>query len=136
MTQATSPEPGGRWVQVGEHMVGQITLTHAEIATFAPLCEDLNPLHHDESYAQHTQFGGVIAYGPQITSLVMGLVATSFSKSRAVLGLEFAFRFLKAVRAGEMIDMEWEVVTTEPKVSLKGEMVTWWERQPINKVPE
>ena len=110
-------------VQIGERIIGQVMLSHADIATFATLCGDMNPLHHDESYAQGTRFGGVIACGPQITSLMMGLVATYFSQNGAMLGLEFSFRFLKAVKAGETVDMEWNVVTTEPKASLNGEIV-------------
>ena len=111
-------------IQVGERFASQVTLTRAQIATFATLCGDTNPLHHDEAYAQRTRFGGVIACGPQITSLMMGLTATYFSQTTAMLGLEFAFRFRKAVKAEEAIRMEWEVVATEYKRSLGGHLVT------------
>lgn len=111
-------------VQVGERIAAQVALTREEIATFARLCGDLNPLHHDEGYARQTRFGSIIACGPHITSLMMGLTATHFSRSGAMLGLEFTFRFRKAVQADELITMEWEVVTVEPKASLQGSIVT------------
>jgi 3-hydroxybutyryl-CoA dehydratase len=50
----------------------------------------------------------------------MGLTATSFSQETAMLGLEFTFQFRKAVKAGEKIMLEWEVVETSPKASLQG----------------
>jgi acyl dehydratase len=124
MTQLTPSESEGRRARVGERITGQISLTPAEIATFARLSGDLNPLHQDEQYAQQTRFGGIIACGPQMTSLMMGMIATHFSQGGAMLGLEFAFRFLKAVKAEETIDMMWKVVATEPKASLNGEIVT------------
>jgi 3-hydroxybutyryl-CoA dehydratase len=74
--------------------------------------------------AQQSRFGGIIACGPQITSLMMGILATYFTRNTAALGLEFSFRLHKAVKAEETIEMEWEIVTIEPKTSLAGEIVT------------
>ena len=111
-------------IQVGERITGQVILTSEEIARFATLCGDQNPLHHDEHYARQTRFGGIIACGPHITSLMMGLTATYFSRSGAMLGLEFTFHFRKAVKADDQIDMLWEVTAVEPKASLQGSIVT------------
>jgi len=115
-----SPEIPENRVQVGERILGQVSLTHDEVATFAQLSGDLNPLHHDETYARHTRFGGVIVSGPQLISLIMWLTATYFSREAAMLGLEFTFQFRKAVKVGETVNMEWIIVTTEPKASLHG----------------
>ncbi len=111
-------------IQIGERITGQVSLTREEIARFATLCGDQNPLHHDESHARQTRFGGIIACGPHITSLMMGLTATHFSRDGAMLGLEFTFRFRKAVKADEQITMEWEIVAAEYKASLQGSLVT------------
>ena len=124
MADEIFPDAQRRLVQVGERITGQVCLSREEIATFARLCGDLNPLHHDEDYARHTRFGGIIACGPQVTSLMMGLTATYFSQGKVMLGLEFTFRFRKAVKAGESIALAWEVVAAEPKASLQGELVT------------
>ena len=115
-----SPEFSDLRIRVGECLSSQIMLSHEEIAAFARLSGDFNPLHHDQTYAQQTRFGGVIVSGPQLISLMMGLTATSFSRETAMLGLEFTFNFRKAVKAGEQITLEWEVVHTEPKASLQG----------------
>ena len=110
---------------IGERLVGRAALTAAEIAEFARLSGDPNPLHHDEAYARATRFGGIIVSGPQIISLLLGLIPTHFGQRHQVaLGLEFTFRFVQAVRAGETIRLEWEVVAAEPKASLGGEIVT------------
>jgi len=111
-------------VRVGERIEGQVALSGEEIANFARLCGDQNPLHHDEEYARQTRFGGIIACGPHMTSLMMGMVATHFSRETAMLGLEFTFHFRKAVLADEPITIAWEVMTVRPKASLGGELVT------------
>src|SRR6266852_5651645 len=120
MMPPPSPEFPDLRVRVGERMSSQIRLSPEEIATFARLSGDLNPLHHDEAFARQTRFGGVIVSGPQLISLMMGLTATYFSRETAMLGLEFTFQFLKAVKADEMVTLEWEVVHVEPKASLQG----------------
>jgi 3-hydroxybutyryl-CoA dehydratase len=109
---------------IGERITGQTRLTPGEIATFAHMSGDHNPLHHDMVHARLTRFGGIIACGPQITSLMMGILATYFTRHTAALGLEFSFRLHQAVKAEEMIEMEWEIVAIEPKTSLAGEIVT------------
>jgi acyl dehydratase len=111
-------------IQIGERITGQVTLSREDIARFATLCGDQNPLHHDEAAARQTRFGGIIACGPHMTSLMMGLTATRFSRDGAMLGLEFTFRFRKAVKADEQITMEWEIVAAEYKASLQGTLVT------------
>jgi acyl dehydratase len=123
MTAAPSPEFPDLRIRVGERMRSQMVLSLEEIATFARLSGDLNPLHYDQAYAQQTRFGGVIVSGPHLISLMLGITATYFSRETAMLGLEFTFRFRKAAKAGERVNMEWEVVKAEPKASLQGMIV-------------
>ena len=89
MTHSPSPEFQEIHISIGERIVGQATLTTAEIAAFARMCGDHNPLHHDEAYAHATRFGGIIAGGGQLISLTTGLLATYFTQNSAMLGLEF-----------------------------------------------
>ncbi len=111
-------------VLVGDRISNRVTLSEAGIAEFARLCGDANPLHTDPAYAARTRFGGIIASGPQYASLFMGLVASHFSRGGAMLGLEFSFQFRKAVRAGDTLEMTWEVVAVEPKDRLNGDLVS------------
>ncbi|MBP8302172.1 MAG: MaoC family dehydratase [Planctomycetes bacterium] len=99
-----------------------------EVARFASLCGDQNPIHHDAEFASRTRFGGIVVSGPQLSSLLMGMTATHFSRPgpngpRAMLGLDFRFRFRRAVRAGQPIELAWEVVAVREKASLGGDLV-------------
>ncbi len=117
------PEFPNIQIRVGERITGEVALSLEEIAQFARLSGDLNPLHHDEHYAAQTRFGGVIVSGPQLTSLMMGLTATYFSQETAMLGLEFTFHFRKAVKVGEAVTMAWDIVSAKSKASLQGVLV-------------
>jgi len=114
------PEP---LVQLGERIVSQVKLSEAEISQFAQMCGDSNPLHHDPEYARRTRFGCIIVCGPHITSLMMALTAEYFCQHMAMVGLGFSFQFLKAIKAEELVNLEWEVVATQNKASLGGEVV-------------
>ena len=112
-------------VRLGEQITGRAVLTPAEIAAFARLSGDPNPLHHDEGMARRSRFGGIIVSGPQVIALMLGLLPTYFGRTgQAVLGLEFSFRFVQAIRAGETMAMGWRVTAVEPAARLGGERVT------------
>jgi acyl dehydratase len=112
-----------RFAAVGEELTRVLPLTAEEIARFASASGDENPLHHDETHARATRFGGLIASGTHVVAALMGLTATYFSRKGAALGLEFAFRLRKAARAGDTLRMRWRVVRVEPKEKLAGELV-------------
>ena len=110
-------------VKVGERFTDEARFSREEIAQFARLAGDFNPLHHDEEFARGTRFGGIIACGPQTASRFLGMTATHFSKRGASLGLEFTLRFLGPVRPGEKLEMVWDVVEVTEKPKLAGEIV-------------
>lgn len=110
-------------VPVGERFARRVTLDAASIRAFATLCGDANPLHHDETAAARSPFGTLIASGPQTASLMMGLNATFFCERFDALGLNFAFRFVRAVPAGTTLTLEWVVSRSERKPSLAGHVV-------------
>jgi 3-hydroxybutyryl-CoA dehydratase len=113
----------GDLVKVGERITDEARFSKEEIAVFARLAGDFNPLHHDEEYAKTTRFQGIIACGPQTASRFLGMTATYFSKRGASLGLEFTLRFLAPVRPGELLEMVWDVVDVTIKPKLNGEIV-------------
>jgi len=110
-------------VLVGERITGEARFSKEEIAEFARLAGDFNPLHHDEEFAKNTRFGGIICSGTQTASRFMGMTATHFSKRGASLGLEFTLRFTGPVRPEERLVMVWEVVEVTHKPKLNGEIV-------------
>jgi acyl dehydratase len=110
-------------VKVGDGFERVVTLDEASIAAFAAACGDRNPLHQDRDAAARSRFGGIIASGPQTSSLLMGLCATWMTARGESVGLDFSFRFRKAVRAGETLHLAWTITRIEARPSLKGDVV-------------
>jgi acyl dehydratase len=111
-------------LRVGERFARRVTFDATSIRRFATLCGDHNPLHHDEQAASQSAFGTLIASGPHVTSLMMGLDATFLSAQRDALGLGFEFRFEKAVPAGATLTLEWTITDIAAKPTLRGDVVT------------
>ena len=109
---------------VGDRFMRRASFDAASIRTFATLCGDRNPLHHDERAASASRFGTLIASGPHVVALMMGLDATFLSREGDALGLGFEFRFVKAVPAGAELTLEWTIAGIEHKVSLDGDVVS------------
>lgn len=118
------------WPAVRERFSTRRVFTATEIADFAARCGDFNPLHHDTDLAARSRFGGIIASGPQTTAVFMALVGSHFTVDYDAVGLEFSFRFVKAVRAGVEVRMTWTITGVAPApdqrradVTLAGEAV-------------
>ena len=84
-------------VAVGERFARRAVFDAASIRRFAAMSDDENPLHRDDAAAAAGPFGRLIASGPHVSSLMMGLDATYLSRRFDALGLEFDFRFVKAI---------------------------------------
>ncbi len=110
-------------VRPHDRFSSQVTLTPTSVAEFARSVGDSNPLHNDSGYAAGTRFKRLIASGTQTTALLMGLTAGHFSRGCAMIGLEFWFRFRRAVFADETIRLEWLVVSVKPHQRLGGDVV-------------
>lgn len=90
------------------------TITEADVITFAGVSGDFNPLHVDREFSKSGPFGEPIAHGLLVLSIASGLgVQTGmFSGTNlAFLGLE-DWRFVGAVKFGDTIRMESEVIET------------------------
>lgn len=110
-------------VEPGESFSSTVSLTPAMVSDFARRAGDLNPLHHDPRHAATTRYGRPIASGPHTTALLMALSATHFSQRGGVVGLEFNFRFKKAIFADETIRLEWRIVSVTPHLRMGGDIV-------------
>ncbi|HEX7327352.1 MAG TPA: MaoC family dehydratase [Casimicrobiaceae bacterium] len=118
-TRASVPPP----FAPGQRFARRVTFDADSIRSFATACGDANPLHHDDAVAKAGPFGVLIASGPHVTALMMGLDATSLSHGHLALGLGFTFRFVRAVPAGVTLTLEWTVTAVKWKESLDGYVV-------------
>jgi acyl dehydratase len=112
-------------VRIGEQIHASRRYTREQIASFAEISGDSNPLHHDRLAAERANFGEVIASGQQTASLMMGLVASHFSRAddglvREMLCLNFNFAFKAPVFAEQDVEFDWRVSTVERNDSLGG----------------
>ncbi|MFT4102546.1 MAG: MaoC family dehydratase [Burkholderiaceae bacterium] len=96
-------------ISPGHSFSMNLLLDENEIAKFSRFCGDTNPLHLDPEFARSTRFKGLIASGPHVMSLFTGMVASHFSKISPMVGLEFSFKFLQAVRPGVPLTLRWTV---------------------------
>jgi acyl dehydratase len=111
-----------RVVTIGESFSSTLTLSADSVKSFATLVNDMNPLHHDDAYAEQSRFGGLIASGTQPTAHFMALLATHYSQYAQPLGLEFDIKLKKAVHAQDTLTMTWRVRDAWWKPSLNGDL--------------
>ena len=112
-------------VYFGERIARTLSYSRDDIAQFARLSGDANPLHVDASSAQRARFGEIIASGQQTAALLMGMLATHYSRSddglrRQMLCLNMNFAFKGPVFAEQPIELAWRVSAVSPNAKLKG----------------
>jgi acyl dehydratase len=112
-------------VKIGEVFSKRHVFTAEDISDFARRAGDLNPLHHDAEKAAKSRFGGLIASGPQTSALLMALAAAHLSREHDTVGLDFSFRFRRAVPAGLDGLLSWEITSVEPHPKLGGDLVVF-----------
>lgn len=112
-------------VQVGDTCERRVCFTRDDIAAFARLSGDTNPVHHDVQAAQRARHGDIIASGQQTTAQMMGLAASHFSRGddgqvRELLCLNFNFAYKAPVFAGRELLLRWRVSNVEWNATLDG----------------
>lgn len=122
------PTPEPALVALDESVSRGVRLTRADIAAFAQLSGDANPLHSDAAIAARARFGEIIASGQHTSALLMGLLATHFSRSddglrREMLCLNVNFAFKHPVFSDQDITLRWRVSSIEWKDKLGGFVV-------------
>ena len=114
-----------RLVQVGEKLTRTVRYTREEIALFARSSFDHNPLHVDALAAQRGRFGEIIASGQQTAAILMGMLATHFSRHddgvrREMLCLNMNFAFKGPIFAEQTVELIWTVAKIEWNNKLGG----------------
>jgi len=96
-------------------------ITHKEILDFAKISGDQNPIHVDNAFAKQSYFGGVIAHGMLVSSLISSVLGNELPGPGSIY-LSQDLRFLAPVRPGDMITATVEVISWDEesgKISLK-----------------
>jgi 3-hydroxybutyryl-CoA dehydratase len=97
---------------VGMKANSERVITEADVALFAGLSGDHNPVHLDESYARETQFHGRIVHGMFSASLLSAVIANQLPGPGSIY-LGQTLTFLAPVRIGDRVEAE--VTVTDVK---------------------
>lgn len=79
------------------------TIGDAEIAMFAELSTDHNPVHLDDAYAQDTIFEGRIAHGMLTAALISAVIGEQLPGHGTVY-LGQSLKFMAPVRPGDRVE--------------------------------
>ena len=114
-----------RLIAVGEKVTRRMRYSRADIAQFAHMSLDENPLHLDSMVAQRARFGEIVASGQQTSAILMGMLATHYSRSddgvaRQMICLNMNFAFKAPVFAEQEIVLQWQVSSVTPNAKLQG----------------
>ena len=114
-----------RMIVIRELITRTIRYSREDIAAFARMSHDQNPLHLDAQLAQRARFGEIIASGQQTAAAMMGMLATYFSRNddgvpREMLCLNMNFAFKIPIFAEQDIALRWRVSSIEPNAKLGG----------------
>jgi len=115
-------------VVVGEEIARTVRYSTDDIAAFARMTFDDNPLHLDPEAAKQGRFGRIIASGQQTSAILTGMLATYFSRDddgveRRMLCLNMNFAFKAPVFAEQDVRLLWRVAAAEWNRSLNGMVV-------------
>jgi acyl dehydratase len=94
---------------VGEKASRTRRVRREDIALFAELTGDRNPLHYDEEAAARSRFGGIIVQGGVTTGLLNAVVAEDLPGPGSVF-LRVDWSFEAPVKPGDEITAEVEVL--------------------------
>lgn len=94
---------------VGSRAETATTLGPEQVAAFANLTDDRNPIHLDEQFAATTRFGGCIAHGMLVGSLISAVLATKLPGPGTIY-MQQSLQFRAPVRVGSVVVAAVEVV--------------------------
>lgn len=119
---------GATVAHVGERCARTVRFSREEIAAFARLSGDTNPLHLDHQRAMRARHGEIIASGQHVASMLLGLAASHFSRAgegfiREFLCLNTNFAFQAPVFADQTLELSWTVTEASWHARLGGCLV-------------
>ncbi|ADN74600.1 MaoC domain protein dehydratase [Ferrimonas balearica DSM 9799] len=112
-------------LQPGQSAEIQKVFGPAEVAAFAELSEDRNPIHLDAEFAAQTPFGHPIVHGILLSSLLSGLLGQHLP-GQGTIYLGQTLKFVRPVLVGEAVTARVTVAQVrddKPIVTLTTEVV-------------
>jgi 3-hydroxybutyryl-CoA dehydratase len=106
---------------VGDEFVGTRgrTVTETDVALFSAVSGDWNPIHNDAAAAAEGPFGGRIAHGLLLVSMMTGMAPISGTAVVALYGFE-RIRFVHPVHLGDTITYRSQVANLQPRGEERG----------------
>lgn len=101
-------------IRVGDAAELAKTVTETDVAAFAGVTGDYNPVHIDPVAAASSMFGGRIAHGILSAGFISAVLGTRLPGAGSVY-LSQTLRFTKPVRIGDTVTARVEVVELMPK---------------------
>ena len=99
---------------------GGRTVTEADIAAFAGISGDYNPLHVNEEFARNTPFRGRVAHGLLVQSIASGLAWQTGIFDGTIAALkEMVIRYRNPVQPGDTVRLELQVSAKDPAPSTR-----------------
>jgi itaconyl-CoA hydratase len=118
-------ESFGRWYEefaigdVYEHRPGR-TITQADNVWFTLLTMNTHPLHFDEEYARHSEFGRTVVCSPFTVALLVGMSVSDVSQ-KAIANLGWTdVKLTHPVFPGDTLYAESEVIAKRDSESRPG----------------
>jgi 3-hydroxybutyryl-CoA dehydratase len=99
---------------IGEEASLTKLVSDEDIKAFARISGDQNPVHMNEEYAKGTMFGGRIAHGMLVASLISAVLGTRLPGPGAIY-LTQQVRFLAPVRPGDEVTARARVIAWAPE---------------------
>jgi len=120
-------------VEVGQEWESQgRTVTQTDIANFAGISGDFNPIHMDHEFAKTTMFRQPIAHGLLSLSIVSGLgLNAPPMRTIAFLAIK-EWHFKEPVFIGDTIRVKTKVLSKAERARGRFGMITW-QRQLVNQ---
>ena len=101
--------------RVGDRAEFEKTVTADDIADFARVTGDTNPLHRDPAYAAKTRFKEPIAHGMLSAGYISAVLGTKLAPSCCAVYVSQSLRFIRPVKVGDTIKAVAEVKGIEPE---------------------
>ena len=111
-------------LRLGDEASFTKTVTETDIAFFAAISGDFNPVHVDEEFAKRSRFGGRVAHGPLTLALAAGVLGTELP-GVGTIAVSNHIEYRRPVFVGDTITTRGEVAELQPERRRVTIALTW-----------